>query len=188
MKRAVSIPMNARIAPTRWVYVRAMNVARALRHLFAAPWGLRRAFPPQTLERIGEAIAASEKHHSGEIRFAIEGPLEFLPVLRGHAPRDRAVEVFSLLRVWDTEENTGVLIYVQVVDRDIEIVVDRGIARRIDQPEWERICRRMEDAFRARRFQEGALEGIREVSALLTQHFPARAENLDELPDRPAVL
>src|SRR3954469_4491771 len=101
---------------------------RAARHLFALPWLVKRAFPQRVVERIEAAIGACEKKHSGEIRFAAEGALEFLPVLRGLAPRARALEVFSLLKVWDTEENTGVLVYVQLVDRCIEIVADRGIA------------------------------------------------------------
>jgi hypothetical protein len=165
-----------------------MSPGRAFRHLVAPPWAVRRAFPPQALQEIEAAISASEREHRGEVRFAVEGALDFLPVLRGLSPRARALEVFSLLRVWDTEENTGVLLYVQLVDRDIEIVADRGIAPRIPQPEWEAICRRMEEAFRAGRFQSGALDGIRQVSRLLAQHFPAGASNIDELPDRPAVL
>jgi len=141
-----------------------------------------------TLDRIGAAIKSSERRHRGEIRFVIEGALDFLPVARGLNPRERALHVFSLLRVWDTGENSGVLIYVQLVDRDIEIVADRGIAARIPQPEWDAICGRMQAAFASERFEEGALAGITEVSALLERHFPAGASNVDELPDRPVVL
>jgi hypothetical protein len=165
-----------------------MSLGRALRHLLAGPWRVRRAFPPHVLRAIEESITASERQHRGELRFVVEGDLEFLPVLRGLTPRERALEVFSSLRVWDTEENTGVLIYVQLTDRDIEILADRGVAKLIPQPEWDAICRRMEDAFRASRFQAGALQGIREVSGLLIRHFPAGALNVDELPDRPATL
>ena len=163
-------------------------VKRALSHLFATGWTVRRAFPRPMLDRIEETIRTSERRHRGEIRFAVEGPLEFLGVLRGLTPRERALEVFSLLRVWDTEDNIGVLIYVQLVDRDIEIVADRGIAARIPQTDWEALCRRIEEAFRARRYEEGALAAIAEVTALLEQHFPADASKTDELPDRPVVL
>ena len=149
---------------------------------------MRRTFPNATLARVEAAVRESERQHRGEVRFVVEGALEFPAVARGLTPRERAIEVFSLLRVWDTEENTGVLIYVQLVDRDIEIVADRGIAALIDQSEWEAICRRMEDAFRSGRFDEGALAGIRDVTALLVRHFPARGENIDELPDNPVVL
>ena len=165
-----------------------MSLKRALRHLFAPPWVVRGAFPRPALDRIEAAIKRSEQRHRGEIRVAVEGALEFLPVLRGLTPRERALEVFSLLRVWDTEENSGALIYVQLVDRDIEIVADRGIAARIPQSEWDAICRRMEDAFKAARYEDGVLAGIAEVSALLERHFPADTPNADELPDRPVVL
>jgi uncharacterized membrane protein len=159
-----------------------------LRHLFAPPWRVRRAFPPAVLDRIENAIMASETRHRGEIRFVVEGALDFLPVARGLAPRARALEAFSMLRVWDTEENSGVLIYVQLVDHDIEIVADRGIASRIAQGEWEAICRRMEEAFRAGRFEDGSLAAIADVTELLARHFPAAGRNADELPDRPIVL
>ena len=161
---------------------------RALAHLFANTRTVRRAFPRPVLDRIEETIRSSERRHRGEIRFAVEGPLEFLAVLRGLPPRARALEVFSLLRVWDTEDNIGVLIYVQLVDRDIEIVADRGIAVRIPQAEWDGMCRRVEEAFRSERYEEGALSAIAEVTAVLEAHFPADASKTDELPDKPVVL
>jgi uncharacterized membrane protein len=165
-----------------------MSFARVMRHLFALPWLVKRAFPQHAIERIEAAIGASEKRHRGEIRFAVEGALDFLPVARGASPRERALEVFSLLKVWDTEENTGVLVYVQLVDRDIEIVADRGIAKRIAQAQWDAICQRMESAFREGRFEEGAAAGVSEIGELLAAHFPASGQNADELPDRPTLL
>ena len=165
-----------------------VKLKRALAHLFAAPGRVRRALPKPALEHIEGAIRASEKCHRGEIRFAVEGPLEFLDVARGLTPRDRAIEVFSQLRVWDTEENSGVLLYLQLVDHDIEIVADRGIAHLIPQGEWEAICHRMEEAFRARQYEAGVLAGIEAVTAHLVRHFPASAGNPDELPDKPVVL
>jgi uncharacterized membrane protein len=165
-----------------------MSFARALRHVFSPPWHLRRAFPQDVLDRIEAAVRESEIRHRAEVRFAVEGALEFLPVARGLTPRERALEVFSLLRVWDTEENSGVLIYVQLVDRDIEIVADRGVASQIAQDEWEAICHHMEVAFAAGRYEEGALTAIAAVTALLVRHFPAGSLNPDELPDKPVVL
>lgn len=165
-----------------------LAMMRALKHLFAAPWLVQRAFPKATLERIEAAIRESERRHRGELRFTVEGALDFWPVVRGLVARARALELFSLLRVWDTEENTGVLIYVQLVDHQLEIVADRGIASLIEQEEWEAICRRMEECFRRGRFEEGALTAITEVTALLERHFPARERNTDELPDKPVVL
>jgi uncharacterized membrane protein len=165
-----------------------MTVRRAVRHLVAPPWLVRRALPQSALDRIEAAVSASERKHRGEIRFAVEGALEFLPVLRGLTAHQRALDVFSLLRVWDTEENTGVLIYLQVVDREIEIVADRGIAHRIPQPEWDAICRRMEQSFARERYDEGVIAGIAEISEVLARHFPADTINPDELPNKPVTL
>jgi uncharacterized membrane protein len=100
----------------------------------------------------------------------------------------RAEDVFSQLHVWDTEYNSGVLIYVQLVDRRIEIVADRGIAAKVEQAEWNTICRAMEQAFKEGRFAEGALQAIERITALLARHFPPRGKNPNELPDKPAVL
>lgn len=165
-----------------------MTVKRILKHLFAPDWQIYRAFPRAALTRIGAAIERSEATHRGELRVAIEAGFDLLPLLRGITPRQRALEAFSRLRVWDTEENSGVLIYLQLVDRDIEIVCDRGIDSKVGRERWDAICRRMEQAFRARRFEAGVLDGIEEITALLAKHFPARRDNPDELPDRPVVL
>jgi uncharacterized membrane protein len=102
--------------------------------------------------------------------------------------RARAVDVFAHLRVWDTEENTGVLIYVQWLDRRVEIVADRGIARQVPQADWDAVCRRLEMAFREGRYGPGAVEAVRAVGELLAGPFPARGDNPDELPNRPVRL
>jgi len=161
---------------------------RALKHLFTPDWLAHRAFPRSTLARIEAAIRESERSHEGELRFAVEGALHIAQLLRGVSARQRAHEVFSQLRVWDTEHNSGVLIYIQLVEGRIEIVADRGIAAKVGQGEWDAVCRTMEAAFRARRFEEGSIVGIREVTALLRRHFPPRGANPDELPNRPALL
>jgi uncharacterized membrane protein len=163
-----------------------MTFNRVAKHLFMPHWIAVRAFPAAALKKIEQAIKASERSHRGEIRFAIEGPLH-LHGLR-LSTRQRARQVFAELGVWDTEENSGVLIYVQLVDRRIEIVADRGIAQRVAQPEWDAICRAMERAFKQSRFEAGALEAIQAVTAILARHFPAGAVNPNELPDKPVVL
>ncbi|HEV2009297.1 MAG TPA: TPM domain-containing protein [Burkholderiales bacterium] len=147
-----------------------------------------RAFPRAAIDSIEAAIRASETTHDGELRFAVEAGLHPRALLRGQSSRHRAHEVFSSLRVWDTEHNSGVLIYVQLVDRRIEIVADRGISAQVAQPEWDAICRRMERAYRNRDFVAGTLTGVREVTALLAAHFPPRGANANELPDSPVVL
>lgn len=166
-----------------------MNLARLARHMFTPDWSARRAFPAPVLDAVEAAIGESEKSHRGELRFAVEASLDLLPVARGLTPRQRALEVFSGLRVWDTDENCGVLVYVQLVDHAIEIVADRGIAARVPQQKWDAICKRMEQAFRERRFRDGSLAALREITALLAGHFPAgTAANPDQLPNRPVLL
>ena len=161
-------------------------MVRLLRHLFIPDWVAMRAFPKSSLERIEQAIRESEKKHRGELRFALDADLT--PAQLRLTPRERAMQVFSQLGVWDTEENSGVLIYVQLIDRDIEIVADRGIARRVQQAEWEAVCRAMEEAFRRGAYEEGAIRAIDSVTAILARHFPAGAANPNELPDKPAVI
>jgi hypothetical protein len=165
-----------------------MQWRRALKHLLTPDWVAMRAFPAAVIDRIEAAIGSSERGHRGEVRFALEASLEPVAVLRGMPARARALELFSLLRVWDTEENSGVLIYLQMVDHRIEIVADRGINRLVEQSQWDAICRRMESAFRDERFEQGVLAAIEEVTALLARHFPPGADNPDELPNRPVVL
>lgn len=165
-----------------------MNFLRILRHLFAEGSG-RRHFPPVVLDAIQRAIADGEKHHAGQLCFAIEGALPFAELLRGRNARDRAHDVFAHLRVWDTEHNSGVLIYVLLPDRAIEIVADRGIAARVGQSAWQSACDHMRDAFAAGDYERGACAGVNAVSAILAEHFPATGPSQsNELPDRPVML
>jgi uncharacterized membrane protein len=165
-----------------------MTSIRFLRHLFFFPWWVRARFPTRTLDAIERAVRDAEALHRGEIRFAVEGSLALPALLRAISARQRAAEVFSLLRVWDTAENSGVLIYLLLADRDVEIVADRGISARVAPEEWQRICGRMEEAFGRGEFESGAVNGIRAVGELLARHFPAGPSPVDELPDRPIIL
>jgi len=165
-----------------------MAVRRVLRHLLMPDWRARSCFPPAVLARIEAAIAEAERGHGGELRFAVEAALDLAPLLRGMSARERALEVFSQLRVWDTEANNGVLIYLLLADHDVEIVADRDVDRRVGRAEWERICREMEACFRDGRFEDGAITGIRAVGALLARHYPGDHGDRNELPDSPAML
>lgn len=165
-----------------------MKFNRIVKHLFAPHWIATRTFPRRTLKAIEAAIRDSEKTHDGELRFAVEAGLHPLPLWRGQTTRQRAQAVFADLRVWDTEHNSGVLIYVQLVDRSIEIVADRGISAKVPQEQWDAICRGIEHAYRNGGFEQGTLAGIREITALLAAHFPPSGANPNELPDRPVVL
>ncbi len=162
-------------------------LARLVRHAFA-DLTLRRRFPRRTLSAIERAVHQEESRHRGQLRFAIEGGLPIEHLLRSVDARTRAVEVFARLGVWDTEHNCGVLIYVLLGDRAVEIVADRGIGARVDQSEWEAICRGMQEQFARRDFEAGSLAGIAHAGQLLAAHFPARGAHPNELPDRPAVL
>ena len=165
-----------------------MKIKRIVRHLLVTDGQVRRAFPRSTLNRIEAATKASETAHVGEIRFAVEGALDGWPLFKGQSARERAIDLFSQLRVWDTRHNTGVLIYLLLADRSVEIVADRGIHARVDAKEWHAVCRQMEAAFRQSNYEGGVLSGVQAVTQHLVKHFPADGHNANELPNQPLVL
>jgi uncharacterized membrane protein len=165
-----------------------MKFKRIMKHLSTGRAAVRRVFPLRTLDAIEQAIRSTEARHAGQIRFAVEAALELAPLLAGQTGQQRAIEVFSKLRVWDTEHNNGVLIYLLLADRDVEIVADRGIHVKLGKEVWEAICREMEAAFREGHFEAGVLAGIHAVGEHLSRHFPARSGKANEMPDRPVVL
>jgi uncharacterized membrane protein len=165
-----------------------MRIGRILAHLLTTAWSVRRAFPARLLARIEQTIGECEATHAGQIRFAVEHALDLRDLLRGVSARDRAVDVFSTLRVWDTEHNNGVLIYLLLADHDVEIVADRGVHARVGREGWEAVCQQMEAAFRRGDFEDGVLRGIHAVSEHLRRHYPSQGEQRNELPDRPALL
>lgn len=164
-----------------------MNLKRLLKHLMTPPWLALRRFPPALRDEIAAAVAASEIRHRGELRVAIEGPLPLGELLRDVTPRERAASLFATLRVWDTEENGGVLIYLQLVDHAVEILADRGIAAKVPPMAWRVICRDLAAAMQEGRCRDGLLAAIAEVTRILASHFPAHAANTNELPDAPWV-
>jgi len=165
-----------------------MNLARLFKHLLMPPWLAARRFGPALSAEIGAAVVVAEAGQRGEIRFVVEGPLPFADLRHGRTARQRAADLFGQLGVWDTAENSGLLIYVQLVDRQVEILADRGIAAKVAQAEWDAICHDMEAAFKAGDYRTGALAAIRRAGELLTVHFPAGEDNPNELPDRPLIL
>ena len=165
-----------------------MGIKRIAKHLLEHRWRERRIFTPKVLARIEEAIRAGEATHSGQLRFVVEGALDGAPLFRNQPARERALDIFSQLRIWDTEHNNGVLIYLLLADRDVEIVADRGIDAHVGKAGWEKICAAMEKEFRAGLFEHGVIKGIQEVSRLMAQHFPAGPGTSNELPDAPVVL
>ncbi len=165
-----------------------MDLRRLFAHLATTHRAQRRAFPPALQQAIEAAIGAAETAHRAEIRFVVEAALEPLAVLRGQSPRERALEVFSLLRVWDTARDDGVLIYVLLADRAVEIVADRGVHAVAPGDAWTRICHRMEQAFRRGDHAAGSLAAIEAVADVLVQVAPLMTQRRNELPDEPVLM
>jgi len=165
-----------------------MQWKRVIRHLLTDHWSVRRAFPPAALRAIRDNIGEQEKRHGGELRFAVEDSLPLLHLWRGQDARSRAVELFGQLRVWDTEHNSGVLIYLLLADKRVEIVADRGVHGKVGAAAWEAICGEMQRAFAAGRFEQGVNSGVAAISDLLATHFPPGAGRDNELPNEPVAL
>ena len=165
-----------------------MGIGRITRHLLQHHWRAKQVFPQDVLDRIEQTIKQSETTHSGQVRFVVEGALDGRPLFRNQRARERALDVFSHLRIWDTAHNNGVLIYLLLADRDVEIVADRGIHAKVGAEGWERICRAMEAEFTAGQFERGVIGGIAAVSRELSRHFPPQGPQSNELPDVPVVM
>ena len=165
-----------------------MGIKRIGKHLLEHTWRVRRIFTAQVLARIEQAIKAGEATHSGQVRFVVEGALDGAPLIRDQPARRRALDVFSHLRIWDTAQNNGVLIYLLLADHDVEIIADRGIDTHVGSKGWEKICHDMEDDFRRDQFEAGVIKGITSVSRELAKYFPPDTSGRNELPDKPVVI
>jgi uncharacterized membrane protein len=165
-----------------------MGIGRIGRHLVEHHWKARRVFPPKVLAAIEQAIKAGEATHSGQVRFVVEGALDGAPLFRDQPARERALDVFSHLRIWDTAHNNGVLIYLLLADRKVEIIADRGVDARVGAAGWAKICAGMEAEFKAGKFEGGVIKGIEAVSRQLATYFPKHGAGPNELPDAPVVM
>jgi uncharacterized membrane protein len=165
-----------------------MGIGRIARHLVEHHWRARRVFPRSVLANIEAAIRTGETTHSGQVRFVVEGALDGAPLFHNQPARERALDIFSQLRIWDTAHNNGVLIYLLLADRNVEIIADRGIDARVGAEGWEKICRDMEADFREGRFEAGTIKGIAAVSRELARFFPPNGHLQNELPDTPVVM
>jgi uncharacterized membrane protein len=165
-----------------------MGIKRIGKHLLEHHWRVRRVFPKEALARIEQAIKTGEGTHSGQVRFVVEGALDGRPLFSGQSARERALDIFSHLRVWDTAHNNGVLIYLLLADRKVEIVADRGIDAKLGSAGWQKICATMESDFRDGNFAGGVIKGIQAVSRELAKHFPKQGVGPNELPDAPVVM
>jgi len=169
------------------------SIYRFFRHLVSNPWQVSHHFSIEALRNIENAITASERKHIGEIRFVVEAGLHPYEILFSKTPRKRAIELFGRLNIWDTEHNNGVLIYLLLADRDVEIVADRGIDQHVGHADWEVICHEMEVMFRRSEFEAGVLHGIARIGVALEKHFPLTANKSpkkkhNEISNKPLIL
>jgi uncharacterized membrane protein len=165
-----------------------MDWTRLFRHFLTGHHAVKRAFPQAAMQAIEKAIGEEERRHGGQLRFAVEASLPLVDLVHGVRSRERALEWFGRLRVWDTEHNAGVLIYLLLADRRVELVADRGIHSKVGSAAWEAICGEMQQEFARGQFERGAVIGVRAISDLLAEHFPPSGEDRNDLPDKPVVL
>ena len=166
----------------------AAPLRRLLRHWLSTRAEAERAFPAPTLAAISEAIMAGEQTHRGEVRLIVEKALPWSVLRAGVGHRQRALALFADHGIWDTEENCGVLVYVNLADHTVDIVADRGIARKIEHATWQAICDAMSAGFARREYHAATLGALARINDLLRQHFPANGPRPNELPDRPLML
>jgi uncharacterized membrane protein len=164
------------------------KISRLFRHLFTTTAAGKRAFPAPALKAIQAAIAKGEKAHRAQMRLIVEPSLPVFDVLDGASSRQRARELFAHYRIWDTEENCGILIYINLADRKVEIIADRGVGRIIDAGEWQAACRTMTRDFARGEYRASVIAAIEQLNDLLRQRFPADGPNANELPNRPLII
>ena len=168
-----------------------MNVfLRIVQHLSTTRGMARRAFPQTTLKAVQAAIGEGELRHRAQLRLIIEPALPLFELTRRTTARGRAHALFSRYRIWDTEENCGVLIYINLAERKVEIVTDRAVGRAVARTDWEAACQTMTRGFAAGQFHDSLLAGVSHVNALLATHFPTAGSSgrANELADRPVIL
>jgi len=163
-------------------------LTRCLRHMFTTGFAVRRAFPKPTLEAIQASIASGEKIHRAQVRLAIEPALALPDLLHGMSARQRARDLFAHYRIWDTEENCGILIYINLADHKVEILADRAVGRALGANEWRQICNTMTQGFSEGKFHESTLAGLQQLNNLLGTNFPSSGSTSNELSNRPLIL
>lgn len=164
------------------------RLKRAWRHWRTTAAVGRRAFPSAALEKIGAAITAGEQRHRGELRLIVENAMPSDAIWSDMSNRQRAIALFAEYGVWDTEDNCGVLVYVNLAEHKVDIVVDRGIGRKIDAATWQDVCRAMTQGFARGEFERSTLAAVEHINTLLISQFPATGARANELPDHPIVL
>jgi len=161
---------------------------RAFRHLLTGASEGRRCFPPATLAAIAAAITEGETRHRAEVRLIVEPALTFGAAFDNVSNRDRARALFAQYGVWDTEENCGVLIYVNLAARAVDIVADRNVGRLVSDSDWQAVCRTMTAGFARGDFHDSTLAALGQLADLLQRHFPADGVRPNQLPNEAVIL
>ena len=165
-----------------------INLSRLFKHLFATSRQTKKYFPSTVLQQIEAAIAESEISHSGQIQVVIETTLSPYALFHQQTPRERAIEVFSLQKIWDTEHNNGVLLYLLMADHAIEIIADRGIHQVVGDDFWQKTCTKIENELKSGFFQKGVLTGVHEIDQILRKFYPSNVITPNELSDEPVII
>jgi uncharacterized membrane protein len=170
------------------------KLLRILKHRWLDESDSHHAVPQALADALARRVAASERRHSGEVRICVEASLPLSYLWRSTdiktTTRERAVMMFGKLRLWDTAQNNGVLIYLLLAEHAIEIVADRGLNDKVSAPQWQAIVQRMAGAFKERNYEAGLTQALEEVSALLVAHFPVDAQrpNPNEISDTVKIV
>lgn len=166
--------------------------SRALRHVKTSKSHGKRAFPSATLAAIQTIITAGEDKHRAEIRLIVEPSLDLAAIMGGMTSRERAGELFTDYRIWDTEENCGVLIYINLADHQVEIIADRGIARLVPADHWHAVCKTMTDGFAQGLYHDSVVNGLQQLNAILKKYFPegesTQSPQSNQLSNQPILL
>jgi len=161
---------------------------RLIRHAFSTHRTTRRAYPAPMLARLHQAITQGEAHHSGEVHLIVEGSMPLRQILHNSSSRQRALDLFGTFRIWDTEFNNGVLLYINLADRKVELIADRAASRSVPQERWQAICSGLREALRRAQYEAGTMEAIRLIQSELHAVFPAEHRIENALSDAPTVL
>lgn len=163
-------------------------IPRLFKHWFTTKSAIKRAFPPESLKAIEVAVTEGERRHRAEVRLIIEHCLPTVAVLARFRPRQRAMTLFSQFRIWDTEENCGVLVYINMADRVVEIVPDRAVMRLVTRDEWRAVCDTITTGFAQGDFRDSLVGAMKQLNDLLGKHYPTIGAHTNQLPNQPIVL
>ena len=175
------------VTAPKWQAQAEPNFKRWLKHCFYFS-GTNRYFNAEDLKQIATAVQQAECGHVGEIQVVIEGHLPCLQAYRQNT-RKRAEQLFAELGVWDTEYNSGVLLYLNLCERQVELVFDRGIQQASEQAVWDTICQDMVQLMRQQHYCTAVIEAIEKIGSILQAYdTQLEIEGHNELPNEPIII